>query len=75
MVDKKLVKGILKKNPQIDPESFQELVDLFTDQNGNPILKRKGYELDMNRRAKFVDISDRPVELSRNRSNRPLHNS
>ena len=75
MVDKKLVKGILKKNPQIDPESFQELVDLFTDQNGNPILKRKGYELDMNRRAKFVDISDRPVELSRNRSNRPLHSS
>ncbi len=67
MVDKKLVKGILKKNPQIDPESFQELLDLFTDQNGKPVLKRKGYELDMYRRARVIDIADRPVELSRNR--------
>ena len=67
MVDKKLVKGILKKNPQIDPESFQELLDLFTDKNGKPILERKGYELDMYRRVKFVDIADLPVELSRNR--------
>ena len=67
MVDKKLVKGILKKNPQIDPKSFQELLDLFTDQNGKPVLKRKGYELDMYRRARSVDIADRPVELSRNR--------
>ena len=75
MVDKKLVKGILKKNPQIDPESFQELLDLFTDQNGKPILKRKGYELDMYRRARVIDIADRPVELSRNRSNHQLHDS
>ena len=75
MVDKKLVKGILKKNPQIDPESFQELVDLFTDKNGKPILKRKGYELDMDRRATFIDISDRPVELSRNRPYHQLHDS
>ena len=74
MVDKKLMKGILKRNPQIDPESFRKLVDLFTDQNGEPILKRKGYELDMDRRARFLEESDLPVKPSRSGSNRNLRN-
>lgn len=73
MVDKKLMEEILKKNPQIDPESFQELIDLFTDQNGEPILKRKGYELDMDRRARFLEESDLPVKPSQSGPNRHLH--
>ena len=72
MVDKKLMKGILKRNPHIDPESFRKLVDLFTDENGELILKRKGYELDMDRRAKFYEESDLPVKPSQSGTNRHL---
>lgn len=74
MVDKKLMKEILEKNPQIDHESFRKLVDLFTDKNGKPILKRKGYEIDMDRRARFLEESDLPVKPSQTGPNRHLHN-
>ena len=70
MANKQLTKKILKNNPQLNPKAFQELIDSFTDENGEPIMKRKGYELDMTRKVRVIDLSDRPIDLSRYRQYR-----